>query len=50
MLSKSIFGVMAVGLLTFGATPAHAQWAVIDVSAINQLVQEVEQLRTQVTV
>jgi type IV secretion system protein VirB5 len=30
------------------ANPARAQWAVIDVSAIGQLVQEVEELRQQV--
>jgi type IV secretion system protein VirB5 len=39
---------MVLGLLAFGAGPARAQWAVIDVSAIGQLVQEVEQLRQQV--
>ena len=48
MFRKSILGVMALGLLAFGAHPARAQWAVIDVSAIGQLVQEVEELRQQV--
>jgi type IV secretion system protein VirB5 len=43
-----MLGVMALGLLAFGAHPARAQWAVIDVSAIGQLVQEVEELRQQV--
>jgi type IV secretion system protein VirB5 len=48
MFRKSISGVIVLGLLAFGAHPARAQWAVIDVSAINQLVQEVEELRQQV--
>jgi type IV secretion system protein VirB5 len=39
---------MVLWLLAFGVSPARAQWAVIDVSAIGQLVQEVEELRQQV--
>jgi type IV secretion system protein VirB5 len=39
-----------VALLGLGAfNPAHAQWAVIDVASLGQLVQEVQQLRVQVT-
>jgi type IV secretion system protein VirB5 len=49
MCTKAIFGVLTVGLLALTPSkPAHAQWAVIDVSAIGQLVQEVQQLRQQV--
>ena len=45
MFRKSISAVMVLPLLAFTASPARAQWAVIDVSAIAQLVQEVEELR-----
>jgi type IV secretion system protein VirB5 len=39
-----------VPLFTMGLTPAaHAQWAVIDVAAINQLVQEVTTLQQALT-
>jgi type IV secretion system protein VirB5 len=46
---KQIAAVLIVSLFTLGSSkPAHAQWAVIDVSAIGQLVQEVQELRQQV--
>jgi type IV secretion system protein VirB5 len=49
MSIKSVVSAIAVTVLAFGAiAPAHAQWAVIDVSAIGQLVQEVQELRQQV--
>src|ERR1700758_817788 len=42
--------VLLMALLGLGAfNPAHAQWAVIDVASLGQLVQEVQQLRVQVT-
>ena len=41
-----LMGVL-VGMLAFATQPARAQWAVIDVSAIDQLVQEVATLRQQ---
>ena len=44
--STLLMGVL-VGMLTFATQPARAQWAVIDVSAIDQLVQEVATLRQQ---
>jgi type IV secretion system protein VirB5 len=46
---KQIAAALVVTLLALGSsTPARAQWAVIDVSAIGQLVQEVQELRRQV--
>ncbi len=39
-----------VGLLFFGVQPAHAQFAVIDIGAITQLITEVEQLDEQITI
>lgn len=46
---KQIVAVLVVSLLALGSSrPARAQWAVIDVSAIGQLVQEVQELRQQV--
>lgn len=46
---KYIVAVLVVSLLALGSSrPARAQWAVIDVSAIGQLVQEVQELRQQV--
>ena len=41
-----VVGLLA-GFLAFAAQPARAQWAVIDVNAIDQLVQEVATLRQQ---
>ena len=49
MLTRTIFGGLCVALLTVGVPqPAHAQFAVIDVASIVQLVQEVQQLEQQV--
>lgn len=49
MPSKAIFAALLVSLLALGSPePARAQWAVIDVSAVGQLVQEVQELRQQV--
>ena len=49
MTLKPIAAVLMVSLFALGSSkPAHAQWAVIDVSAIGQLVQEVQELRQQV--
>ena len=49
MFSKAVTGFALVGLLALGgAQPARAQFAVIDVAAIGQLVQEVHQLEQQV--
>ena len=41
-----VVGLLA-GFLAFASQPARAQWAVIDVNAIDQLVQEVATLRQQ---
>lgn len=50
MFSKSLLGVVAVSLLAFGAIrPAHAQFAVIDVAALTQLIQEYETLQQQLS-
>src|SRR5271155_4324038 len=49
MGSKSIYGLCLFAVLALGALrPVHAQFAVIDVASIVQLVQEVEQLQQQV--
>jgi type IV secretion system protein VirB5 len=46
---KSIYGLCLFAMLSLSALrPAHAQFAVIDVASIVQLVQEVEQLQQQV--
>lgn len=48
-MCKRLLTVWLLGLLGFGTPPiAHAQFAVIDVASIVQLVQEVEQLQQQV--
>ena len=50
MLRKALLALPLVLLFAFGAPrPAQAQWAVIDVGAINQLLQEVTLLRQQLT-
>jgi len=42
--------VLAFILLLIGAMPAaHAQWAVVDVGAITQLIQQVQTMRDQLT-
>src|SRR5579863_9529765 len=49
MSSKMLFGVLIASVWTLGAVrPAQAQFAVIDVASIAQLVQEVQQLQQQV--
>ena len=49
MLNRAIFAVLLVGVLTVGVSrPAHAQFAVIDVASLGQLVSEVQQLEQQV--
>lgn len=49
MLRKAVFGFVLVGLLAAGIPrAAQAQFAVIDVASIAQLVQEVQQLEQQV--
>lgn len=49
MSLKVIFAILLVGLLTVGTSrPAHAQFAVIDVASLAQLVQELQQLEQQV--
>jgi type IV secretion system protein VirB5 len=49
MFSKSVVSALFVGLLTLGVVrPAQAQFAVIDVASIVQLVQEVQELQQQV--
>jgi type IV secretion system protein VirB5 len=49
MLRKAVFGFVLLGLLAAGIPrPAQAQFAVIDVASIAQLVQEVQQLEQQV--
>jgi hypothetical protein len=50
MLTRAIFGMVLTGLLAFGAPkPALAQFAVIDVASIAQLVQECETLQQQLS-
>lgn len=49
MVSRMTFAVCLLALIALGGVrPAHAQFAVIDVASIAQLVQEVQQLQQQV--
>ena len=49
MLNRAIVGVLLTASLAVGLSrPAHAQFAVIDVASLGQLVQEVQQLEQQV--
>src|SRR5579864_4370052 len=49
MSIKSVWGFLLLGVFSVGfVKPAHAQFAVIDVASIVQLVQQVEQLEQQV--
>jgi len=49
MLIRAIVGLVLAGLLTLGIPKsAHAQFAVVDVASIVQLVQEVRELEQQV--
>lgn len=48
-MSKIFMTTLLVGALAFaGARPAHAQFAVIDVASLGQLIQEVQWLEQQV--
>ncbi len=47
MKRQAISSVLIAGFLVAAIRPASAQWAVIDVNAINQLVQEVSVLQQQ---
>jgi type IV secretion system protein VirB5 len=50
MFSKIVTGFVLVGLLALGGTrPAHAQFAVIDVASLAQLIQEYETLQQQLS-
>ena len=49
MFFKSPIVLLAAVLGLGTMNPAHAQWAVIDVASLGQLVQEVQQLQVQVT-
>jgi len=50
MLTRAIFAMVLTGLLAFGAPkPALAQFAVIDVASLAQLVQEYETLQQQLS-
>lgn len=46
---KSVLGSIYIALFLVTACPAHAQWAVVDVGAIAQLVQQVTTMREQLT-
>jgi type IV secretion system protein VirB5 len=49
-MSKSIWSLLVIGFLGFGAIrPAHAQFAVIDVASIAQLIQEYQTLQQQLS-
>ena len=47
MRRRTVAMGLLIAILAIGTQPARAQWAVIDVSAIDQLVQEVATLRQQ---
>jgi type IV secretion system protein VirB5 len=50
MFSKIVTGFVLVGLLALGGTrPAHAQFAVIDVASLAQLIQEYQTLQQQLS-
>lgn len=50
MFSKIVTGLVLVGLLALGGIrPAHAQFAVIDVASLTQLIQEYETLQQQLS-
>lgn len=44
---RTVLGALSVFALLGAASPAHAQWAVVDVGAITQLMQQVATLREQ---
>ena len=48
-MSKTLFSILLLGILGIGAIrPAHAQFAVIDVASIAQLIQQIQVLEQQV--
>ncbi len=50
MLTRIVMSIVLVGLCAFGAPrPAHAQFAVIDVASLTQLIQEYETLQQQLS-
>jgi type IV secretion system protein VirB5 len=50
MFSKIVTGFVLIGLLALGGTrPAHAQFAVIDVASLAQLIQQYETLQQELT-
>ena len=50
MFSKGFLSVIAISLLAFGAIrPAHAQFAVIDVASLTQLIQEYQTLQQELS-
>jgi type IV secretion system protein VirB5 len=50
MSSKSFLSVIAISLLALGAVrPAHAQFAVIDIASLTQLIQEYETLQQELS-
>jgi type IV secretion system protein VirB5 len=50
MRTKAIFAILLMGLLAFGGPKAaHAQFAVIDVASLAQLIQEYETLQQQLS-
>ena len=50
MRTKAIFAMVLAGLLAVGVPkPAHAQFAVIDVASLAQLIQEYETLQQQLS-
>ena len=49
-VSKSPMWVVSVFALLAGTPAAHAQWAVIDVASVNQLIQEVRTMAEQLSV
>ena len=51
MFSKIVTGFVLVGLLALAGTrPAHAQFAVIDVASLTQLIQEYQTLQQQLSI
>jgi type IV secretion system protein VirB5 len=50
MFPRAVLGLLLVGLLTAGGIrPAHAQFAVIDVASLGQLVQEYQTLQQELS-
>lgn len=50
MIPRAVLGLLLVGFLTVGGVrPAHAQFAVIDVASLAQLIQQYETMQQQLT-